>query len=289
MLASGFTAASVSWYSFFGIIVSSILVSITDTKYLFHIQLIPHIWRYKQFWRLLIWQSCYNNSTELLFAVMTLYHLRVIERLWGSRKFAVSVNIFPTSMPYAWSACANTRCQSFLVTTLPPTLFIPPLILAALRPLTLSTLNILPAGPTPLIFALLAQYYAAIPTVYKYRLLISSSSTDAITFSDKSMVYLLAAQLALSSLPGSLIAAGTGWLVGMAWRRDLGPEAWTSWRVPKWLAGGGGAKGEDFENLRRRLEGESRGSATSTDGAEGDARRRGSERGILDQFRRTFE
>ncbi|KAL8639737.1 MAG: hypothetical protein Q9228_003260 [Teloschistes exilis] len=266
MLASGFTAAPVSWYSFFGIIVSSILVSITDTKYLFHIQLIPHIWRYKQFWRLLIWQSCYNNSTELLFAVMTLYHLRVVERLWGSRKFA-----------------------SFLVTTLPPTLFIPPLILAALRPLTLSTLNILPAGPTPLIFALLAQYYAAIPTVYKYRLLISSSSTDAITFSDKSMVYLLAAQLALSSLPGSLIAAATGWLVGVAWRRDLGPEAWTSWRVPEWLAGGGGAKGEDFENLRRRLEGESRGSATSTDGAEGDTRRRGSERGILDQLRGTFE
>ena len=32
---------------------------------------------------------CYTNSTELLFATMTLYHLRIIERLWGERKFAV--------------------------------------------------------------------------------------------------------------------------------------------------------------------------------------------------------
>lgn len=34
-------------------------------------------------------QACYTNSTEVLFAVMTIYHLRVIERLWGSRKFLV--------------------------------------------------------------------------------------------------------------------------------------------------------------------------------------------------------
>lgn len=35
-------------------------------------------------------QACFANSTEVLFAAMTFYHLRVIERLWGSRKFAVS-------------------------------------------------------------------------------------------------------------------------------------------------------------------------------------------------------
>ena len=32
---------------------------------------------------------CYTNSTELLFATMTIYHMRIIERLWGSTKFAV--------------------------------------------------------------------------------------------------------------------------------------------------------------------------------------------------------
>lgn len=117
MLASGFTAAPVSQCFFFGIIASSILVSITDTKYLFYIQVVPHLWRYKQVWRLLTWQvfsphsncvlttqyivyigtssdfknsqACYTNSTELLFAAMTIYQVRIIERLWGSRKFAV--------------------------------------------------------------------------------------------------------------------------------------------------------------------------------------------------------
>ena len=56
MIASGFTAAPVSRFLFFGVIASSIFVSITDTKYLFYIQIVPHLWQYKQAWRLLIWQ-----------------------------------------------------------------------------------------------------------------------------------------------------------------------------------------------------------------------------------------
>ena len=43
-------------------------------------------------------KSCYNNSTELLFAAMSLYQMRVIERLWGSRKFAVCI----WSLLYVW-------------------------------------------------------------------------------------------------------------------------------------------------------------------------------------------
>ena len=60
MLASGFTSAGVSQSLFFGIIASSIVVSITDTKYLFYIQVVPHLWRYKQLWRLLTWQVLSN-------------------------------------------------------------------------------------------------------------------------------------------------------------------------------------------------------------------------------------
>ena len=43
-------------------------------------------------------QACFANSTEVLFAAMTFYHLRVIERLWGSRKFAVSCCNAPVSL-----------------------------------------------------------------------------------------------------------------------------------------------------------------------------------------------
>jgi hypothetical protein len=90
MLSSGFKDAPVSRSLVFGIVAASLIVSITDTKYYFYIKVEPHLWRYHQLWRILIYQLCYTNSSEVLFAAMTLYNLRVIERLWGSRKFAVS-------------------------------------------------------------------------------------------------------------------------------------------------------------------------------------------------------
>lgn len=69
MLASGFTAAPVSQFLFFGVIASSILVSITDTKYLFYIQVVPHLWQYMQAWRLLIWQVClaFSKISQITF------------------------------------------------------------------------------------------------------------------------------------------------------------------------------------------------------------------------------
>ena len=101
-------------------------------------------------------------------------------------------------------------------------------------------------------------------------------------------MYLLAGQLALSSFPGSALAAGVGWLVGVAWRGEWGPAVWSRLRVPGWVVGEKKAEmGEGFEGLRRRLEGE--GSGSGVDGRrEGEARRRTLGRGILDQFRGAF-
>ena len=89
MLASGFTNAQVTRFLVIGTVVAAFVASITDTKYFFYIQPRPHLFDYWQIWRLFTWQLCYTNSTEVLFAAMTFYQLRVIERLWGSRKFAV--------------------------------------------------------------------------------------------------------------------------------------------------------------------------------------------------------
>jgi len=273
MLSSGFTNAPISKLLLFGTIASSIIVSITDSKYLFYIQVVPHLWQYKQAWRLLIWQACYTNSTEVLFGAMAFYHMRIIERLWGSRKFA-----------------------SFILTTLPYTLILPPLLLAlVLRPLTFGFLNYLPAGPTPLVFALLAQYHAVIPHVYKYRIATSSPPSTArtetpsgVVFSDKSLTYLLAAQLALSQFPGSVLSAGIGWVVGTAWRHELLPGA-SRWRVPGWVVRQK-REGEGYEGMRRRLEGEERGAASGVEGRRsGEAvQRRTLGTQLLDQFRGAF-
>ncbi|KAF2092687.1 hypothetical protein NA57DRAFT_23834, partial [Rhizodiscina lignyota] len=244
MQTSGFSNAPVTRLLIAWIVVGSMLATLTDTKMFFYIQVVPHFWAYWQWWRVFIWQACYTNSTEVLFACLTLYHLRIIERLWGSRKFA-----------------------SFILLTLPYTSLLPPLILALiLRPLSLNTLNYLPAGPTPLLFALLAQYHAAIPPTYRYKLATTATPTPStaamsaitLTFTSKTTSYFLPLQLSLAQLPGSLLCAGVGWAVGYAWRNEVLPCS--EWRVPGWVVGekgsGAGAQGrggEGFEGLRRRL------------------------------------
>ncbi|KAI4658151.1 uncharacterized protein J4E79_007133 [Alternaria viburni] len=222
MISSGFTNAPVTQFLVFGTVIGALLAAITDSRFYLHIQL------------------SFTNSTEVLFAVLTFYQLRVVERIWGSRKFA-----------------------SFLLSTLPYTTLLPPLILTfILRPLTLGRMNHLPAGPTPLLFALLANYYAAIPSTYRYKISPWAASTPSsqqsfyrrsITLTSKSLSYLPPLQLALSQFPGSLLAAAVGWGVGTAYRRDVLPGA-ARWRVPGWVVGEERKGG--FEGLRARLEDE---------------------------------
>lgn len=90
MLSSGFTDVPVTRNILYGLVSSSLLASILDAKYYFYILVDTHLWQYHQLWRVLISQLCYTNSSEVLFGAIMIYQLRVIERIWGSRKFAVS-------------------------------------------------------------------------------------------------------------------------------------------------------------------------------------------------------
>ncbi|KAF9700645.1 hypothetical protein EKO04_001417 [Ascochyta lentis] len=256
MISSGFTNAPVSQFIVFSTVIGSLVATTTDTRYYLPIAVVPHIWGYGQLWRFLTWNWVFTNSTEVLFGVLAFYQLRVIERLWGSRKFL-----------------------SFLVATLPYTTLLPPLILTfVLRPLTLGYVNHLPSGPTSILFALLANYYAAIPYTYRYRISPASPSqtspaastaqqatsiwSRSITVTSKATSYLAPFQLALSQFPGSLLAAAVGWAVGTAYRRDLLPGAY-GWRVPGWMVGQEEGDKGGFEGLRQRLESE-RGDGAST-------------------------
>jgi hypothetical protein len=169
-------------------------------------------------------------------------------------------------------------------------MLLPPLLLSLVfRPLSFGAMNYLPAGPTAILFAILAQYHATIPQVYKYRVATSAPQDrtqppPGVLFSDKSTTYLVAGQLALSQFPGSLISALVGWVVGKAWRRELLPGA--SWRMPGWLLMQK-TEGDRYEGLRRRLEGETAASGASSaiDGPNTNAQRRPVGSQILDQFR----
>lgn len=172
------------------------------------------------------------------------------------------------------------------------------MLLFALRKLTNGHFNYLPAGPTAIIFAILVQYYSIVPHRYTYRVAFSARDQPAagtedsfvgLTFSDKTYRYILAAQLALFQWPGAVLSAAVGWILGHAWRNDVLPGRLTNWRVPGWLVGMRPQKRRDeFEGLRRRLEGES--ATSSATGVEGHAdgaagRRRPIGQQMLDQFR----
>ena len=273
-MSSGFTNAPITRTLIITSITLSILASLTDSKAFLPLSIRPHLLIYAQFWRLITWILAYTSSSTVLFSSMTLYQLRSIERLWGSRKLA-----------------------SFILSTLPYTTLLPPLALIILHILSFGRINTLPSGPTAIIFALLAQYHAAIPYVYKYNISIPVAATTngqqtqtnrGVILTSKATSYLLPLQLALSQLPGSAVAAVIGWLVGYAYRLDLLPGAAT-WRIPDFA--GKRKERERFEGLRRRMEGEVGGQGTGTDtgdGVAGGARRRGVAGQILDQFRGVF-
>jgi hypothetical protein len=178
--------------------------------------------------------------------------------------------------------------------------------MTVLRPITRDLLNYMPSGPTPLVYAVLAQYHAMVPHMYKYRVATSASppSTDpftGMTFSDKTYKYAIAVHLALLQWPGSLLGALVGWVVGYAWRQDLLPASLVAWRLPGWMVGlDVHRRSREFEGLRRRLEGENggaaggqQGTATATgassqgqrDGQQAERRRRTMGQQIMDQFR----
>ncbi|KAK4238452.1 hypothetical protein C8A03DRAFT_43816 [Achaetomium macrosporum] len=260
-----------------GLVGSSIAASLFDIKHYFYISVGTHILKYRQTWRVLIWQLCYTNSSEVLFAAMALYNLRVVEQQWGSRKYA-----------------------SFILVSGFLTSIIPPLVLTAIfRPLSWGVFDFLPAGPTPIIFAILAQYHAMIPHIYKYKVALTTgaptdnTANSGLTFSDKSTKYLMALQLALFQWPGSVLGAAVGWMVGQAWRSELLPGALTRWRVPGWLVGMRSQKSsERFEGMRRRLESEgaSTGAASGAQHQSGSGgnRRRTMGQQLLDEVRGAF-
>lgn len=187
------------------------------------------------------------------------------------------------------------------------------LLALVVRPLSFNYLNYLPSGPTTTIFALLAQYYAIIPSTFRYRVGTTSAGTTesnsdvpqtkpptpslSLLLSDKSTTYIVASQMALSQFPAMLLPSALGWIVGVAWRADLLPGlsmVSSGFRVPAWVVGeqerrygssGSGAERERFENLRRRMEGE----VATASGLEepGQAQRRGTgeQDGLVDRLR----
>jgi len=172
-----------------GCAVTSIVVGLFDVKHYFHLQLVPHLTRHHQYWRLFLHHSAFSSSSDVFIAELLLYNAGVeIERQFGSVKFA-----------------------SFaLVATLTSIIleFISLLLFSRLG------LNYIPSGPSALIFAILYQYWRLIPSAYEFRIF-------GLSLSNKSFVYVLGLQLAVSYMPGSIAVALIGILSGQIYRSEL--------------------------------------------------------------------
>ncbi|KAK6385699.1 uncharacterized protein PV06_08081 [Exophiala oligosperma] len=257
---SGFTHAPVSRFLIFWSVGASILTSVLDIKHLVSVKPAPHLWPYLQFSRLLTFQLSHTSSTELLFSTALLYHFRVLERLWGSRKYA-----------------------SFVVVAVALNILLLPTFTVLLKVATFGVYNYLPAGSVAVVFAALSAWADEVPRLYRWKIVTSTSTAgegetssqsqspppnggagglgggiNNIILSDKTTTYVLAAQLALSQFPYQLLPAAVGWTIGSAWMGEILPAGLGRWRVPPWMVGETSSRKEgrrgQYEGLRRRLE-----------------------------------
>lgn len=239
---SGFTSTPTTRTLLALLLATSIGASVLSIKHYLPLKPIPHLWPYLQLWRVFTFQLAYTSSTELLFSAAIVYQLRVLERLWGSRKFA------------SFIVAASALCMVGIVS-----------LGLVLKILSGGWWSYIPAGMTGTVIACVAVWRREVPRLGGFKILlenderrIRAGTARGVDFSDKWTMYVLAAQLALSQFPYGLVPAFVGWIVGSAWREELVPAGLVRWRVPGWLVGEDSSakrRGQrQYEGLRRRLE-----------------------------------
>ncbi|KAI9257177.1 hypothetical protein BDA99DRAFT_539281 [Phascolomyces articulosus] len=188
----------------------SVLASILDLKPIFHLQLSPHVTIHHQFWRLITSHCAFTNSGELFFGLLLIYAMRVIERQYGTAKYA-----------------------AFVFLTLWISTF---LELGALVSGAKLGFRRIPGGPKKsplknekhdsyaLIFSMLYQYHRIIPSTYRFRIF-------GATLNDKMFLYAPAIQIFISQSFATMIPCICGLMAGALYRSDVGNMK--KWRFPK--------------------------------------------------------
>ncbi|KAK5666004.1 hypothetical protein BDV3_005787 [Batrachochytrium dendrobatidis] len=140
-----------------------------------------------------------SSSAEVLFGSILIYQFRLLERQWGSAKFAA---FFTLS-----SLISTCTSLAFLV------LFRPSVDRIAL-------------GPFGFIAASTVLYSVQVPASYYFKLF-------GIGWSDHSFIYILAMQLAFISSPLSIFAWVGGIIAGGIYTTNTGNIK--QWRFPTWI------------------------------------------------------
>ncbi|KAG2174797.1 hypothetical protein INT43_005859 [Umbelopsis isabellina] len=198
---TGFYNAPVTKMISLGVGACSLLASVLNVKPYLHLQLTPHLTTHHQFWRLLVSHLAFANSSDLLFGGLIVYHMRVVERQFGTPKYVAFIAI------------------SWVLSTL--------LEIGALVMLSKLGLRSIPAGPFAILFAMLYQYHRIIPSTYKFKIF-------GATLSDKMYIYVIATHLMLSQSLATLAPALCGLFAGALYRSDI--VGIKRWRFPRVLS-----------------------------------------------------
>lgn len=275
--SSGFTSAPVTRALLTLLVSSSIGASVLSIKHYLPLKPVPHLWPYLQLWRILTFQLAYTTSTEVLFSAALIYQLRVLERMWGSRKFASFV------------VASYGLCMAGIVGTG-----------LLMKLLSAGWWGYIPSGMTGVVVALVAVWRDEIPKLGGFKILLDddpekvrAGTARGIEFTDRWTAYLLTAQLALSQFPYSLLPASVGWVVGIAWAEELVPGGIVRWRVPAWTVGEDSrakrSGQRQYEGLRRRLQEENQdGMREATEGMARGAPGQGDTRSFVGGLGRYF-
>ncbi|KAJ3487732.1 hypothetical protein NLI96_g3344 [Meripilus lineatus] len=187
-----------------GVALASISAGIFDVKHYLHLQIVPHISKYHQYWRLASHHIACVNSSDLFLIELLLYNASVhIERAFGSAKFASFLII-------------ATILNTLSVFTGLMTLYLfPPMG---------DAFNYVPAGPIALVWSIVYQYLQLVPNAYQFRVF-------GVELNDKIWVYALAGLLAMSNVPSVLLPTAVGLLTGFIYRSDI--LQLKGWRIPR--------------------------------------------------------
>ncbi|WVQ98597.1 hypothetical protein IAU59_005727 [Kwoniella sp. CBS 9459] len=185
---TGFQHAGVTKGMMIVLGLTTLSASLLDVKPYLHLQLVPHITKYYQIWRIAIHPFAFANSTELLLGELLLYNAGAsVERAFGSRKYASFILV---------SSLLSTLLASVLIVLFHSV-----------------GLNSIPAGPYGVIFSLLWQQYRIFPSLYHFRVL-------GIEFSSKAFGWIMASLLIFSNPPSSILISLCGIAAGFIYRTD---------------------------------------------------------------------
>jgi hypothetical protein len=162
-------------------------------------------------------QALYITQSEILVYTIFLYNLRILERFLGSHKFISFITlIYLLSLaliPFIYAIFDYI----FAYNTTPADSGVA------------ASATFSPPGPTTVVFALLHIYKQLIPPVYQFQIT-PLSAPFKIHLSDKSFLYIIAADLAWLRAPGSLVNALAGWTLGGLIHSEILPGK--QWRIP---------------------------------------------------------